>query len=181
MDMAYKQLTGRSSNRPDSEHNQRITFDRNGTAAALDCIGYNQPITFGRDGTAKALNCTGIDFSEDGSQSWTSAPTAELDIQLPIARQDIFVQIEASPFIIPDVVSAQQVFIFMGGSFIAYCTLKGHDVRTFPINRSVMSGRSTRMSLIIPTATSPSSLSLSEDMRELGIYLSAIVFKTTPL
>ena len=143
-------------------------------------ISFNEPITFGRGGTAKSLNCIGIDFSEDGNQSWTSAPVAELDVQLPFVRQDILVQLEASPFVIPDVVSAQQVFIFMGGLFIGYCTLRGHEVRTFSVNRSVISTRPTRMSLVIPTATSPSALFLSEDLRELGIYLHSIVFKTVP-
>ena len=143
-------------------------------------ISYNEPITFGRNGSAKSLNCTGIDFSEDGDQSWTSAPVAELDIQLPFARQDILVQLDASPYLIPDAISAQQVFMFVGGFFVGYCTLRGHEVKTFPVNRSVVSGKLTRMSLIIPNATSPSSLYLSEDMRELGIYLNSIVFKTTP-
>ena len=143
-------------------------------------ISYNEPITFGRAGTARSLNCTGIDFSEDGNHSWTSAPVAELNIQLPFVREDILVQLKASPFVIPDIVSAQQVFIFMGGLFIGYCTLRGHDVRTFSVNRSVISTRPTRMSLVIPTATSPSALFLSEDLRELGIYLHSIVFKTVP-
>jgi hypothetical protein len=143
-------------------------------------ISYNEPITFGRAGTARRLNCTGIDFSEDGNHSWTSAPVAELNIQLPFVREDILVQLEASPFVIPDIVSAQQVFIFMGGLFIGYCTLRGHEVRTFSVNRSVISARPTRMSLVIPTATSPNALFLSEDMRELGIYLHSIVFKTAP-
>jgi hypothetical protein len=48
----------------------------------LMVITYNELVTFGRYGTAKSLNCTGIDFLEDGNQSWTDAPVAELDIQL---------------------------------------------------------------------------------------------------
>ena len=143
-------------------------------------ISYNEPITFGRNGTAKSLNCIGIDFSEDGTRSWTNAPVAELDVQLPVARQDIFVTLEASPFIVPEIIPAQQVFIFIGGLFIGYLTLREHEVKTFPINRSVISVRPVRMSLILPTATSPNSLYLSEDMRELGIYLHSIVFKTAP-
>ena len=142
-------------------------------------ISYNVPITFGRYGTAKGLNCSGIDFSEDGSQSWTSAPLAEMDIQLPPARQDVVVQIEASPFIVPTLVTAQQVFIYLGGLFIGFCKLAGHDLRTFPIQRSIISGRPNRMSFVLPDATSPRAMQLSEDMRELGIYLHAIVFKTT--
>jgi hypothetical protein len=142
-------------------------------------ISYNVPITFGRNGSAKALNCTGIDFSEEGTQSWTSAPLAEMDIQLPPARQEVLFQIEAAPFLIPDMVDAQQVFIYLGGMFVGFFKLTTYGVRAFPVNRSIISGRPNRLSLALPDATAPSSAKLSEDMRELGIYLHAIVFKTS--
>jgi hypothetical protein len=143
-------------------------------------VSYNEPITFGSGGSAVGLNCTGIDFSENGRCSWTSAPVAEMDIQLPFARQDVAVQLEASPFLEPGRLSAQKVFIFLGGMFVGYYVLKGHVIRSFPVNRNVVSGRATRLSLVIPDATSPNELQLSEDMRELGIYLTSITFKTVP-
>jgi hypothetical protein len=142
-------------------------------------ISYNEPITFGSLGTAAGLNCEGIDFSDE-AQSWTCAPTAELDIQLPFARQDVMVQLVASPFLVPDIIFAQDVFIFLGGLFVGFYTLTGHSIRSFPVNRSVVSGRATRLSLAIPTAASPKALELSEDLRQLGIYLTSITFKTTP-
>jgi hypothetical protein len=142
-------------------------------------INYNEPITFGKQGTAMGLNCEGIDFS-DPTQSWTYAPTAELDVQLPFARQDVMVQLEASPFLVPDFVLFQNVFIFLGGLFVGFDTLRGHAIRSFPVNRSVVSGRATRLSLVIPTATSPRALNMSEDLRQLGIYLTSITFKTAP-
>jgi hypothetical protein len=148
------------------------------TREVLMAIIYNVPITFGRNGTAKTLNCSGIDFSEDGAQSWTCAPIAELEVQLPPARQEVLVQIEASPFIVPGTVQSQQVFIFLGGMLLGFCKLMGHGVRAFPVNRSIISGRANRMSLVLPNATAPSSATESEDMRELGIYLNGIVFKT---
>jgi hypothetical protein len=141
-------------------------------------INYNVPITFGRNGTARGLNCVGIDFSEEGTQSWTDAGPAELEIQLPPARQDVVVQIDASPFIVPAVVLAQQVFIFLGGMFVGFCRLTGHNVCAFPVNRSIISGRPNRLALVMPNATSPNSALVSEDTRELGIHLIAIVFKT---
>jgi hypothetical protein len=143
-------------------------------------IAYNVPVTFGSSGSARSLNCVGIDFSEAGKQSWTSASVAELDIQLPPARQDVLVQIEVAPFIIPDVLLAQQLFIYLGGLFIGYCTLKAPEVRTFVVNRGILTGRLTRMTLVLPNATSPSESYLSEDMRQLGVYLDSIVFKTSP-
>jgi hypothetical protein len=139
---------------------------------------YNVPITFGANGTAQGLNCTGIDFSDGGDQSWTSAPVAELDILLPPARQDIMVRIDASPFLIPDVVLAQQVFIFIGGLFVGFHTLRSHQVMEFPLARGIVSGRQSRMTLTLPNATSPSSSLLSRDLRELGIYLRTIAFNT---
>jgi hypothetical protein len=144
----------------------------------LMVITYNEPVTFGRYGTAKSLNCTGIDFLEDGNQAWTDAPVAELDIQLPFARQDVVFELDATPFIIPDLVTAQKVFIFVGGMFVGYCAFKEHEVRTFPVNRNVISGRAARLSLVIPTATSPISLRIGEDLRELGICLNSISFNT---
>jgi hypothetical protein len=77
-------------------------------------INYNVPITFGPNGTAKGLNCVGIDFSEDGVQSWTIAPLAELEIQLPPARQDVIVEVEASPFIASNVVTANSCSYIWG-------------------------------------------------------------------
>lgn len=143
-------------------------------------INYNEPITFGSNGNAVGLNCNGIDFSEDGGRSWTRTPVAEMDIQLPFARQDVEVELNASPFLVPGVVAAQNVFIFLGGLFVGYLTLTAHTIRSFPVNRGVVSGRSTRLSLVIPTAVSPQQLGLSEDLRQLGIYLTSITFKTTP-
>jgi len=142
-------------------------------------ISYNEPITFGRQGTAQGLSCTGIDFSEDGNQSWTSAPVSEMDIQLPFARQDIALEISATPYLIEELVAVQDLFVFTGGLFTGYAKLTGHTVLTFPLNRSTLSGRSTRLSLVIPTAVSPRALGLSQDERELGIYLSAITFRST--
>lgn len=143
-------------------------------------INYNEPITFGSKGSAVHLNCSGIDFSEDDGRSWTRAPVAELDVQLPFARQDVEVELNASPFLVPNVLPVQNVFIFLGGLFVGYHTLATHVIRSFPVNRGVVSGRSTRLSMVIPTAASPQALGLSEDLRQLGIYLTSITFKTMP-
>jgi hypothetical protein len=142
-------------------------------------VNYNEPITFGRQGNALTLNCEGIDFSDE-TQSWTIAPLAELDVQLPFARQDVLIQLDASPFTVVDVISVQNVFIYLGGLFVGFINFTGHAIRSFPVNRSVVSGRATRLSLVIPTATSPKALHMSEDLRQLGIYLASITFKTAP-
>lgn len=98
-------------------------------------ISYNEPIMFGSAGTAKTLNCSGIDFSEDGFESWTHSPVAEMDISLPIARQDVVLEIHAAPFVVPDSIIAQNVFIFMGGSSSAttYWPLRSSESSRSPV------------------------------------------------
>lgn len=140
-------------------------------------IAYNAPITFGKSGTARDLNCVGLDFTETGTQSWTSAPVAELDVHLPPARQDVLLEIEASPFTIPEFVPAQQLFVYIGGLFVGFALFKSLEVKSFIVSRTILSGRPTRMALVLPNATSPSAAHLSEDLRDLGIYLHAIVFR----
>jgi hypothetical protein len=141
-------------------------------------ISYNEPVTFGRHGTATSLNCTGIDFLEDGNQSWTTAPVAQLDIQLPFVRQDVVFELVAAPFLVPGIVPAQNVFMFMSGMFVGFCILTDYGSRTFPVHRSIVSGRVTHLSLVIPTATSPHSLHMGEDIRHLGICLNSTTFRT---
>ena len=141
-------------------------------------INYDEPITFGVHGTANGLNCTGIDFSEQGDQSWTVAPVAEMDLQLPFARQDVICEIEATPFTVPDQqLYGQKLFLFIGGLFVGFNNLRGHGISNFGVSRSAISARTMRMTLVIPDATSPASVSRSEDMRDLGIYLRTIVFR----
>ena len=123
------------------------------------------------------MNCEGVDFSEAGG-SWTCEPVAALDVDLPFARQDVVIELDAEPFLVGKVLPVQNVSIFLGGLFVGFCTLRGHAIRSFPINRSGVSGRTTRLSLVIPTATSPRALGLSGDERQLGIYLASITFRT---
>jgi hypothetical protein len=100
-----------------------------------------------------------------------------MDVQLPPARQNVLMQVEASPFLIPEFLTAQQVFVYLGGLFIGFYRFKAYDVKTFLVSRSILSGRPNRLSLVMPNAASPSASLVNGDVRELGLYLEAIVFK----
>src|SRR3979411_2807504 len=50
-------------------------------------LNYNQLITFGRQGAARNFKCRGIDFDGADSHSWTIAPVAEPEIELPFASK----------------------------------------------------------------------------------------------
>jgi hypothetical protein len=139
-------------------------------------IKYNEPITFGRSGMARELRCSGIDFSESGSESWTYESVAQMEFELPFVRQDVSLQIEGTPFLVPGTISVQPVFVFIGGLFTGFGNFTGHAVRTFPVQRNVLNGRPNRLTLVMPNAKSPASLEAGEDRRDLGIRLSSVVF-----
>jgi hypothetical protein len=157
------------------ERNISLVTARGPTGGPM-MVAYAKPITFGRYGTAKDLLCTGIDFSEEGDHSWTSAPVAELDIQLPPARHAVILQLDAAPFIIPERVTAQTVFVYMGGLFVGFCKFATNEVRSLSIQPNALTSRVSRLSLVMPTAISPMSLGISDDERELGIRLTSIIF-----
>jgi hypothetical protein len=139
-------------------------------------LRYNEPITFGRLGSAKDLSGSGIEFDEDGHGSWTTAPVAELEFSLGFAKQDLLLQLEANPFVIPEQIPQQKIFVFLNGLFVGYCAIRSRAVKQFNVNRGIISSRNTRLALVIPTAVSPQSLGLSEDIRELGLYITFIKF-----
>jgi hypothetical protein len=138
---------------------------------------YNAPITFGRNGNAKVMNCIGIDFSEARPYSWTSAPVAELDVQLPPARTDVVMEIQASPYTVPGLVTEQTVFLFLSGLSVGFFRLSDFVIKSFALPRSHLTGRPFRISFVMPNAVSPHACGLGDDMRELGICLNAIMFK----
>lgn len=141
-------------------------------------VAYDDPITFGRDGSAAGMSCRGIDFNDDGDRSWTTAPLAEIDIRLPLARNDISMEVLAAPFHVTTMVPRQQVFAYLGGAFLGFWTITEYGKHVARIDRVLLSGRPTRVSFAIPTAQSPCALGLSEDERVLGLHLHQLVFRT---
>ena len=139
-------------------------------------IAYDRPITFGRAGNARTLNSRGIDFEEDGDHSWTCESTAELDIPLPLFQRNIALKIAASPFLVPDTLRSQQVFVFINSLFVGCISLDGFATNEFRLARLPISEQEIHLALAIPTAISPKKLGIGNDMRKLGIYLSSVEF-----
>jgi hypothetical protein len=140
-------------------------------------VAYNVPITFGRAGSVKGLNPQGIDFLDEGERSWTSSPLAEFDVRLPLARDDVAMEVLAAPFKVDTAVPHQQLFVYLGGMFVGFWIVTEYGRLTTRVNRALLNGRPARVSFAIPTARSPLSLGLSEDKRELGVHLHQVVFR----
>jgi hypothetical protein len=140
-------------------------------------MAFDEPITFGWRGSARSLRTQGIEFEDAADRSWTTSQTAELEVELPLARQDVTLELEAMPFLIPDSVRYQQISLFVSGMFVSLFSLEGFSRMKFRVGRHAISIRPTRISLAIPTAVSPTRLGIGDDKRDLGVHLATISFR----
>lgn len=134
----------------------------------------NENITFGAKGSARTLSPIGFDFSEETNFSWTTEPCSELEFELALPRKDFFIKISALPFLHSEKINHQQLSVFVNGLFFGTRVFHGNETHVFPVKRSAISGRTTRLQLMLPTAKSPSDLGISADIRVLGLAISAI-------
>lgn len=104
---------------------------------------------------------------------------AELEIAFPFSRTDLMMEVVAAPFLVPGAVLAQQVFVSVGGLFTCFVNLRGHATQSYALNRNAISGRTMKMSLVIPTAVAPATLGLSDDGRQLGLAMTSLTFRGT--
>ena len=133
----------------------------------------NEPVTFGKAGRIKDFDPYGFDLSEP-SMSWTQEETARLTVMIAGLPPEptLRLGIDATPFIHSNRVLQQQFFVFVNGLYVGFRTLAGPEQFNFPLPRTAISPRGVRFEFVIPTAVSPKSLGISDDIRKLGISLS---------
>ena len=108
--------------------------------------------------------------------SWTVQQSCEFEASLSIPRQDIAFFINATPFQIPDKISAQSLFVYVNGIFQGFHTFRESALIQIPIRRHAITSRSTRIQFVLPNAVSPQSFGTSRDIRELGLAITEMRF-----
>ncbi len=135
----------------------------------------NEALTFGKSGKVKDLDPYGFDLNEP-SMSWTKDEVAGFTLSSLTVPPDqtLRLVVGATPFVHPELVLRQEFFVFINGLFVTFRSLSNAEKVNVPLPRSVISPRGMRFEFVIPTASSPKSLGLSDDVRKLGIALSDI-------
>ncbi len=139
-------------------------------------LQHNETITFGRSGSITQFNPIGFDITENSPQSWTILPSCEFEIALSIPRNDLTFVLDATPFLVPGMVSSQSVFVYVNGLFQGFHIFRGSSLMEFSVRRHAINSRTTRMQFVLPDAVSPQALGLSTDLRELGLAFTALRF-----
>lgn len=136
----------------------------------------NEAVTFGKSGSIREMDPYGFDLSEP-SISWTQDEVAGFSVALggtvPLDAV-LRLNISGRPFIQADHIERQQFFVFINGLYVGFKTLTTAAETQFVLPRNVLSPRGIRVEFVIPTASSPKSLGISEDIRKLGIAISAV-------
>jgi len=119
----------------------------------------------------------GFDLSEI-SYSWTQNETAGFSVMVASVPPDaaLHLHVNARPFTQAGHMDRQQFFVFINGLFVGFRTLTKDEVSEFPVPRNLLSPRGLRIEFVIPTALSPKSLGISQDIRKLGIAISEVSF-----
>jgi hypothetical protein len=139
-------------------------------------LEYGEVVSFGVKGTVSRLETKGLDLADGDHHTWTMLPTAELEFGLRLPADKVELRLEAAPFLQGGITS-QQVFIYLNGLFVSFISVREQQVFSVSVDRATISSRQNRLSLVIPTATSPHALGLSTDRRELGIVLTSLCFR----
>lgn len=135
----------------------------------------NENVTFGRTGSIRDMEPYGFDLSEQGI-SWTQEEVAGFSVMISSVPPDAALRfhIGATPFIQPGHVDRQQFFVFINGIYVGFRTLIVAEKVELVLPRTVLSPRGFRVEIVIPTALSPKSLGISNDIRKLGIAISEV-------
>jgi hypothetical protein len=136
----------------------------------------NEIVTFGRNGNIKDMDPYGLDLSEQ-SYSWTQEEVAGFSIMfgssMPIDAA-LRLHVAARPFIQASHIDRQQFFVFVNGLYVGFRTLVVAAEIEFILPRNTQSPRGLRIEFVIPTASSPKSAGISQDIRKLGIALEKL-------
>jgi hypothetical protein len=137
----------------------------------------NEPVTFGKTGSVREMDPYGFDLSEM-NHAWTATETAGFSVMMGSVAPDATLQllVNARPFIQAGHIERQQFFVFMNGLYLGFRTLAKDELTEFPVPRNFLSPRGLRIEFVIPTALSPKSLGISQDIRRLGIAISDVSF-----
>jgi hypothetical protein len=119
----------------------------------------------------------GFDLSEL-NHSWTQNEMAGFSVMMGSVPPDahLHLHVNARPFTQAGHVDRQQFFVYLNGLFVGFRTLTKDELSEFPVPRNVLSPRGLRIEFVIPTALSPKSLGISQDIRKLGIAISDVSF-----
>jgi hypothetical protein len=137
----------------------------------------NETVTFGKTGSIKEFDPYGFDLSEY-SLSWTQEDVAGFSVIIGSMPPDAILRLHVAvmPFIQAGHINRQQFFVFVNGIYVGFRTLAVYQEVEFVLPRHVLSPRGLRVEFVIPTASSPKSLGISQDVRKLGIALSGVSF-----
>ncbi len=137
-------------------------------------------LSFGTEGTFRAFIESGWAMSTDKAITWTNGKAASLLIPFEKTQTDILLSARVKPFLAPGLIDSQRVTVRVGGSEISRFSLEKGEFQMIEVEIPaglLMADGSTRISVELPDAISPSQLNVSPDRRMLGLAFYELQFE----
>jgi hypothetical protein len=137
-------------------------------------------IGFGDNPEAEQCRLEGWAASEEG-YTWTDAEQSTIRLPTLAGAGGFIVRLVASPFIVPQRRTFQQVEVMIDGVRIGACQVKDISVIevAVPVELLVENNRLT-LALHLPTATRPSEVTDSKDHRQLALAVRSLAIHRIP-
>ena len=135
----------------------------------MQVLNFKTGIKFGATGNLKEFSPIGFSANADDVSTWSESSVAELLFRLPPLRHDIRFTIEVFPFLVNNLLTQQNCWIFFNGLFVHYQTVKTSVEMIFTVSRDLLNPRVNRLSFALPNATAPKELNIGNDLRLLGL------------
>lgn len=135
----------------------------------MQVLNFKTGINFGATGNLKEFSPAGFSATADDVSTWSKSSVAELLFRLPPLRHDVRFAIEVFPFLVNNLLTQQNCWIFFNGLFVHYQTIKTPVEMIFTVSRDLLNPRVNRLSFALPSATAPKELNIGNDLRLLGL------------
>lgn len=123
-------------------------------------------VEFGAGGNSSLFKGAGWSLTEEKS-TWTEGKQSDLEFILNKPETDLVFSIKMSPLIGGDI-KEQKLIVYANNHKIKEISIKDNDIYRFDIPKSIITNQ-LKIVMVIPNASSPQSLNMSEDQRILGV------------
>lgn len=109
--------------------------------------------------------------ASDKDYTWADH-ISKLKIMLDNTKKDLLMQVDAIPLATPNV--EQELFVFLNGSFVTHWTFRRPARQSALLEASLLKGRDSIFTFVMPKALSPKDNGIGPDHRTLGIAFRSL-------
>jgi len=106
---------------------------------------------------------------------WTDGPNARLSFSIRPPKSDISLLMTCAPFLVEGKVPFQELHVFVNFLRVGFAVLPAPTEVAVDIPKHVFASPQVQIDFYLPRASSPASLGVGTDLRQLGVAVSRLM------